>query len=91
MHFDIFTIQQWQECYTLRVGISRPSNAPRNKHTKADRKRLLAANAKNLELIDREFTTLEDVVQEIQHLQFPLVPVRLSEDEQRMYDSHIIP
>jgi hypothetical protein len=71
MHFDIFTIRQWQGCYTLEVGIARPHNAPGYKFTKADFKRMRAASAKNLELIEREFATLEDVIEEIQRLQFP--------------------
>ena len=72
MPFDIFTIRQWKDCYTLEVKIARPQNAPRYKHTKADFKRLLDANAKNRELLERTFTTLEDVLAEIQHLQFPV-------------------
>ncbi len=71
MHFDIFTIRQWRECYTLEVHIARPGNAPGYKYTKADFKRMNAANAKNRELLEREFATLEDVVEEIKHLQFP--------------------
>jgi hypothetical protein len=71
MHFDIFTIRQWRECYTLEVRTARPRNAPGYKFTKADFKRMSDANTKNLELIGREFATLEDVVEEIQHLQFP--------------------
>ena len=73
MHFDIFTIRQWSDCYTLEVKIARPHNAPRYKHTKADFKRAHAANVKNMELVGREFTTLEDVVEEIKCLQFPWI------------------
>jgi hypothetical protein len=71
VHFDLFTIQQWRECYTLQVQIERPRNAPRGKFTKADKQRALAANRKNRELLEREFTTLEEVIEEIQRLQFP--------------------
>ena len=71
MHFDVFTIRQWRGFYTLEVGIARPHNAPGHRFTKADFERMRAANAKNLELLEREFATLEDVVEEIQHLQFP--------------------
>lgn len=70
--FDIFIIRQWRECYTLEVKCSRPSNAPRYKFTKADQKRLLAANAKSMELIGREFATLDEVMEEIKRLQFPV-------------------
>ncbi len=69
--FDIFTIRQWRECYTLEVKISRPSNAPRYKFTKADQKRALAANAKNRELIGKEFATLEEVIEAIKQLEIP--------------------
>ncbi len=72
MHFDIFTIRQWRECYTLEVGIARPHNAPGHKFTKADFKRARAASAKNLELAEKEFATLEEVVEEIKHLQLPI-------------------
>ena len=71
MHFDIFTIRQWSDCYTLEVKSARPRNAPGYKYTKADFKRMKAANGKNMELVGREFTTLEDVVEEIKYLQFP--------------------
>jgi len=71
MHFDIFTIRQWHDRYTLEVKCARPANAPRYKFTKADRKRALAANAMNRELLEREFPTLEDVAEEIKRLQFP--------------------
>lgn len=70
-HFDIFIIRQWADCYTLEVKIARPRNAPRRKFTQADQKRMQAANKKNLELLEREFTTLEEVVTEIQQLQWP--------------------
>jgi hypothetical protein len=68
-HFDIFTIRQWRDCYTLEVRIARPRNAPGYKYTKADFARLRAANAKNRELLEREFATLDDIVEEIRHLQ----------------------
>lgn len=71
MHFDIFTIRQWKDCYTLEVNIARPANAPQHKYTKADFTRFRAANAKNRELIERTFATLDDVLAEIQRLQFP--------------------
>ncbi len=71
MHFDIFTVRQWKGLYTLQAGIARPSNAPHYKFTKADFRRMNAANAKNLELLQREFATLEDVMEEIKRLQFP--------------------
>jgi len=70
LYFDIFTIRQWKECYTLEVKIARPRNAPRYKHTKADLARMRAANAKNRELLEREFATLNDIVEEIKQLQF---------------------
>lgn len=69
--FDIFTIRQWRQGYTLEVGISRPSNAPRGKFTKADRARAHAANKKNLELHMREPVTLEEIFEEIKRLQIP--------------------
>lgn len=68
--FDIFTIRQWRECYTLEVKCSRPANAPRYKFTEADFKRMQAANAKNLELLKKQFATLDEVMEEIKHLQF---------------------
>jgi hypothetical protein len=70
MHFDIFTIRQWQQGYTLRVGIARPRNAPRGKFTKADQRRVLAANKKNQDLIGRMFT-LQEVMEVIKRLQIP--------------------
>ena len=80
MHFDIFTIRQWRECYTLEVKIARPRNAPRYKHTKADFARMRAANKKNRELLEREFATLDEVVEEIKLLQFPLAePPKLAD------------
>lgn len=71
VHFDIFTIRQYRECYMLQVGIARPANAPRYKHTKADFERLQATNAKNRELLEKQFATLEEVFEEIKQLQFP--------------------
>ena len=71
MPFDIFTIRQYRECYILQVGIARPPNAPRYRHTKADRNRMLTANATNRELLERQFATLDEVVEEIKRLQFP--------------------
>lgn len=72
VHFDIFTVRQWRECYTLEVGIARPRNAPRYKFTNADYDRIHAVSTKNMELVKREFATLEDVIEEIRHLQFPV-------------------
>ena len=71
VHFDIFTIRQYRDCYTLRVAIARPPNAPHCKYTKADFKRMDAANAKNGELLEKQFATLEEVLEEIKRLQFP--------------------
>lgn len=71
MRFDIFTVRQWRDCYTLEVKVARPRNAPRYKYTKTDKERLLSASKKNLELIGKEFSTLEAVMEEIKHLQFP--------------------
>jgi hypothetical protein len=71
MNFDIFTIRQWHECYTLQVKCSRPANAPRYKFTKADFKRERRASAKNLELLEKQFATLDEVIEEIKRLQFP--------------------
>lgn len=71
MKFDIFTIRQWREGYTLEVKIGRPQSEPHNKHTKADTERARAANEKNMELIGRMFATLEEVFEEMKALQFP--------------------
>lgn len=71
-HFDIFTIHQWREGYTLEVKITRPRNAPRYKFTDADRKRQLTAVRKNQEYIGYMFTTLDEVFEEIKRLQFPM-------------------
>jgi len=68
--FDIFTIQQWRECYTLQVNCSRPANAPHYKFTKVDFKRMEVANAKNLELLKKQFATLDEVMEEIKRLQY---------------------
>ncbi len=68
--FDIFTIRQWRECYTLQIDIARPKNAPRYKFTDADFKRMQAASAKNLELLKKQFATLDEVMEEIKRLQF---------------------
>jgi hypothetical protein len=38
-HFDIVNIRGWKNGYTVTVGISRPTNAPHFKRTRADRKR----------------------------------------------------
>lgn len=70
-HFDIFTIRQWREGYTLSVKIARPNNAPRYKHTTADSKRAVAYSKKNMELADKTFATLDDVFAEVNRLQFP--------------------
>jgi hypothetical protein len=71
MKFDIFTIRQWREGYTLEVEKGRPRNAPRGKFTKADRKRKLASLRKTMELRERLFPTLEDVFEEIKLLEMP--------------------
>jgi hypothetical protein len=71
MNFDIFTIRQWREGYTLHVGASRPHNAPRYRHTKADMKRNRAVNKKNQELNEHVFATLEEVFEEIKRLEIP--------------------
>ncbi len=73
MNFDIFTIRQWREGYTLEVKIARPRNAPRHKHTEADMKRIIAASRKDQELASRMFGSLEEVFEEIKRLQFPLL------------------
>lgn len=72
MSFDIFTIRQWREGYTLHVDIARPRNAPRHKHTDADFKRRTTASKKNLELATQMFPTLDEVFEEIKRLQFPV-------------------
>jgi len=69
-HFDIFIVRQWYEGYTLKVDITRPHNAPRRRHTKADFKRRTAVNRKNIELNERMFTW-DEVVEEIKRLQIP--------------------
>jgi hypothetical protein len=71
MKFDIFTIYQWSEGYTLEVEKGRPRNAPRGKFTKADRKRRLASLRKTMELRERIFPTLEEVCEEIKRLEIP--------------------
>lgn len=71
VRFDIFTICQWREGYTLEVRIARPHNAPRGKFTEADRKRELASIRKNMELRKCMFDTLEEACNEIKRLQFP--------------------
>jgi hypothetical protein len=70
MHFDIFHIRQWHEGYTLSVDIARPNNAPRNRHTKADFARRVAASRKNIKLSKQMFTW-EELVKEIKRLQYP--------------------
>lgn len=68
--FDIFTVRQWREGYTLEVNISRPRNAPSFKHTEADRKRRAASAKMNYEhLANKIFPTLEDVMKEIKKLE----------------------
>lgn len=78
--FDIFIIRQWRECYTLEVKCSRPGNAPRYKFSKADFKRMHAANAKNRELLEKQFATLDEVMEEIKRLQFPHERKKTDED-----------
>ena len=66
--FDKFIIRQWQQGYTLEVQDMRPSNAPRYRHTAADRKRILRANKMNMELNGKYFT-FEELFAKIKELQ----------------------
>jgi hypothetical protein len=68
MFFDVFHIHQRGEGYTLKVDITRPSNAPRHRVTNADRERNLSVDKKNQELAERVFTSLGEVLEEIKHL-----------------------
>lgn len=72
-HFDIFHIRQWQQGYTLTVDIARPNNAPKCKHTEADRRRRTASSKKNYEyaIEKRMFKSLDEVFAEINKLRFP--------------------
>ena len=70
MHFDIFHIRQWREGYTLTVDSARPNNAPRNRHTKADFARSVAANKKNIELATQMFSW-EELIEELKRLKIP--------------------
>jgi len=69
--FDLFTIRQWREGYTLQVKTARPTNAPRYKHTEADRRRDVRSAKKNMELAGKLFPTIEDVMVEIKKLEIP--------------------
>lgn len=66
--FDKFTVRQWQQGYTLEVSETRPFNAPRHRHTAADRERMVHANKMNMELNGKYFT-LEQIFDKIKELQ----------------------
>lgn len=58
---DKYEIERWQQGFTLKVGISRPANAPKYKQTKADRERTMYVNKINAELVGHYFSGWEEI------------------------------
>lgn len=69
-YFDIFKLRQYREGWVIEVDISRPSNAPRYRHTSADSKRTVIAAEKNMQLAKDKviYPTLDEAVKAIKDL-----------------------
>lgn len=71
--FDHFTIEAWEDGYTLKAKIMRPPGSSPLRRTETDRVRERTASQKNVELADKIFATLEELMAEIKILEKTVV------------------